>query len=148
MTLNKKQVVIIILGIFSILIVFFAPYGYAIDNGPGPNMLMAFLWDNSEYYGFRLLESLEYFPYYLMRIVVLYELLKFFQEKASKKKVIISGIICELIPLLLSIPGALFLSPEGEGYIPIMFSIPILLLFVVPSVVIFPFCTKDKETGY
>ena len=48
MTLNKKQVVIIILGILSILIVFFVPYGYHIDNGPGPNMLMAVFWDNSE----------------------------------------------------------------------------------------------------
>lgn len=145
MTLNKKQVVIIILGIFSILIVFFTPYGYSIDLGPGPNMLMAFFWDNSESFGFRLLESLEYFPYYLMRIVVLYELLKFFQEKASKKKVIIAGIICELIPLFLTIPGAIFLSSDGENYIPIMISIPILLLFVVPSVLLFPFSTKDRR---
>ncbi|MHA1932983.1 MAG: hypothetical protein ACW96X_10605 [Promethearchaeota archaeon] len=148
MTPNKKQVVVIILGIFSILIVFFAPYGYSIDLGPGPNMLLAFFWDNSEYYRFRILASLEYFPYYLMRIVVLYELLKFFQEKASKKKVIIAGIICELIPLLLTIPGALFLSSDGENYLPIMISIPILLLFVVPSVVLFPLSTKTKEIGY
>ncbi len=145
MTINRKQVVIIILGILSILIVCFAPYGYAIDNGPGPDLLLAFFWEFSERYGFHLFESLEYFPYYLMRIVVLYELLKFFQERASKKKVIIAGIICELIPLILSIPGALFLSPEGEGYIPIMISIPILLLFVVPSVVLFPDSTNDKE---
>lgn len=148
MTINRKQVVIIILGILSILIVCFAPYGYSIDLGPGPDLLLAFFWEFSERYGFHLFGPLEYFPYYLMRIVVLYELLKFFKEKASKKKVIIATIICELIPLLLSIPAALFLSPDGENYMAIMFSIPILLLFVVPSVVLFPDSTNNKEIGY
>ncbi len=145
MTINKKQVVVIILGIFSILIVFFAPYGYHIDLGPGPNVLMAVFWDFSDYIGFQILASLEYFPYYLFRIVVLYELLRFFQEKASKKKVIIAAIVSELIPLIISIPGALFLNSEGENYIPIMISIPILLLFVLPSVMLFSFKTKNKQ---
>ncbi len=55
----------------------------------------------------------------------------------SKKKAIIMAIVSELVPLLFAIPGALFLSSDGENYIPITISIPILLLFF--SVLIFSF---------
>lgn len=71
--------------ILSIIIVFFAPYGYHIDIGPGPDNLLAIVWDISEYFGFQILESLEYFPYYIFRIVVLYEIVRFFQEKISER---------------------------------------------------------------
>jgi len=134
---DKKRIIIIICGILSIIIVFFAPYGYHIDLGPGPNNLMAIVWDISEYFGFQIFESLEYFPYYIFRIVVFYEILRFFQEKISGKRLILMGIICELIPLLISIPGVIFLNSEGENYIPIMISIPILLIFDVILVQLF-----------
>ena len=39
------------------------------------------------------------------------------------------GIIGELIPLLISIPGVLILNEDGENYIPIMISIPSFLIF-------------------
>lgn len=82
---------------------FFAPYGYHIDIGPGPDNLMAIVWDISEYFGFQILES--------------------------RKGLVLMGIICELIPLVISIPGVIFLNSEGETYIPIMISIPTLLIF-------------------
>ncbi|MEE9378635.1 MAG: hypothetical protein V3V33_11450 [Candidatus Lokiarchaeia archaeon] len=129
MALDKKRIIIIVLGILSIIIVFFAPYGYHIDIGPGLDNLMAIVWNISEYFGFQILESLEYVPYYFFRIVVLYEIFRFFQEKISRKRLVLMGIICELIPLLVSIPGVIFLNSEGENYIPIMISIPTLLIF-------------------
>ena len=114
--------------IFFLLVVLIIPYGYHIDLGPGPNGLFSVLWDSSDHYGLRLFASLEYFPYYLFRFIVFYVVIKYINNKSSKKRLLLYGLIAELIPLLISIPGALFLNPEGENYIPIMISIPILLL--------------------
>jgi hypothetical protein len=128
------------------IIVFLVPYAYHIDNGPGPNMTMAILWDVSNYYGFQVLQSLQYFPYYILRIIVLYEIFRLFQEKVSRKKLIIIAIISELIPLILTIPGVLILNSEGEGYVPVMISIPMLLLFVAFLVTLFPRINQIKLT--
>lgn len=145
MTFDKKRVIIVILEVLSIIIVFFVPYGYHIDLGPGPNMIMAILWDFSENVGFHFLEALEYFPLYLFRIVVLYEILRYFQEKISRKKLIIMGIINELIPLIISIPGSLILNSEGENFLPIMINFPVLLLFVTFIVILFPHINENRN---
>ncbi len=138
MVFDKKKFIIIILGILSIIIVFLAPYGYHIDLGPGPNSITAMIWEYSTYYSFRYLSPLRYYvQFYIFRIVVLYYIFRFLQEKVSIKRVIIVGIISEVIPLILSIPGALILNSEGDNLMPIVISIPILLLFNVLVVYIF-----------
>ena len=144
MILELKKKIQIILGVIFILIVLIAPYGYHIDLGPGPNGIFAIIWDIQVYYGFQIFESLEYFPYYIFRFVVLYEVFKFFREKISKKRFLIFGFIAEMIPLLISIPGVLFLSPEGENYIPIMISIPTLLLFCIVIVYFWSFNNENN----
>jgi len=142
--LELKKYTQVILEILFILIVLLAPYGYHIDLGPGPNGIFAILWDIQAYYGFQIFESLEYFPIYIFRFVVLYEVFRFFREKISKKRFLLFGFIAEMIPLLISIPGVLFLSPEGENYIPITISIPILLVFCI---VVVYFWSFNKENN-
>jgi len=139
----KKRIRIILVILF-ILIVFLAPYGYHIDLGPGPNGIFAILWDMQVYYGFQIFESLEYFPYYIFRFVVLYEVFRFFSEKISKKRFLLFGFISDMIPLLISIPAVLFLSPEGENYIPIMISIPVLVLFCIVVVLSWSFSNESN----
>ena len=140
--LELKKQIQIISEILFILIVLIAPYGYHIDLGPGPNGIFAILWDIQASYGSQIFESLEYFPFYLFRFVFLYEVFRFFREKISKKCFLLFGFVAEMIPLLISIPGVLFLSPEGENYIPIMISIPILLVFCI---VVAYFWSFNKE---
>ena len=140
----KKRIRIILVILF-ILIVFLAPYGYHIDLGPGPNGIFAILWDIQVYYGFQIFESLEYFPSYIFRFVVLYEVFRFFNEKISKKRFLLFGIIADvMIPLLIFIPAVLFLSPEGENYLPIMISIPILLAFCIVVVLSWSFSKESN----
>ena len=54
----------------------------------------------------------------------------------KSKRVIFHSLIAEFIPILFNIPAALFLSPEGEGYIPIMIPLPFLLVYVILLIVI------------
>lgn len=143
MSFDKERALKIIVIMLSILVVFFAPYGFHLDWGPGPNNIMAILWDISEYFGFQIFESLEYFIYYFFRIVVLYEIIRFLLEKISQKRLILMSGIAELIPLLISIPGALILNSEGENYIPIIISIPTLILFVLLLVWIFSYIKRE-----
>jgi hypothetical protein len=124
--LNKKLNIIIL--IIFLLVILIAPYGYHIDLGPGPNGLFSILWEISVYYGFRIFESFEYFPYYIFRFVIFHQLFKLLHNKNTKKRFLFYGVINELILLFLSLIGVIFISPEGENFIPIMINIPILLV--------------------
>lgn len=131
---SPVRLIIIILGI---VIVFILPYGYHVDLGPGPSGFMAITWELPEfpvyqdYSGIMLLTSLEYFIYYLYRLVVLYAIWKTSLGLMKPKRLVTHGLASELVPVLISIPGALFLNSEGENYIPIMIPIPFLFLYCV-----------------
>ena len=134
---TKNQYLLIFIGFLSLIIIFLTPYGFHIDLGPGPNSLMAILWEYRDLEVFSWFTVLEYFPYYIFRFITLYYIIKYITSVVSKKKAIMMAIVSELIPLLLSIPGALFLNSDGENYIPITISIPILLIYNL--IVIFTF---------
>ncbi len=102
------------------------------DLGPGPNGFFAILWEIPDGQDIMILTAFEYFPYYLYRLVVLNALWKFTLGKMSRKRFMCHGIVAEIIPVLFSIPGVLFLNSEGENFIPI--SIPILLMFTALAV--------------
>lgn len=116
------------------IIVFLLPYGYLIDLGPGPNGFWAILWERPEFVsGTQLFwfEAFEYFIYYIYRLVVLNALWKYSLGKMTPRRLLRHGIISELIPILISIPGVLILDESGHNYIPIMIPIPFLLLYCV-----------------
>ncbi|GAH15658.1 unnamed protein product, partial [marine sediment metagenome] len=115
MTLNRKNMIDILLIIISIIIVLLAPFGYHIDLGPGPNSVTAILWDYSTYYSFRYFVALQYYvEFYIFRFVILLALIGFLSLNLSRKWLLLIGIIGELIPLILSIPASLILNSEGE----------------------------------
>ncbi len=124
-----------IIIVLAIIVVFIFPYGYHVDLGPGPGGFMAITWELPEfqilpeYPGIMPFTALEYFIYYLYRLVVLNAIWKFSLGKIKSKRLMTHGLVSELIPILISIPGALFLNSEGENFIPIMIPIPFLLLF-------------------
>lgn len=142
--LTKNQYLLILFGILSLLVILLTPYGFHIDNGPGPNSLMAILWEYWDLDVFRWFTVLEYFPYYIFRFVALFYVMRYIMGTVSKKKAIMMSIVSELISLLISIPGALFLNSDGEGYIPVMISIPILLLYNL--ILIFSFSNIKLNT--
>ena len=146
MTLNRKNLIILLIIIVSILIVLLAPFGYHVDLGPGPNSITAMLWEYSTYYSFRYLMALKYYPqFYIFRIVILYAIIRFLGEKLSRKWLIILGIIGELIPLILSIPASLILNSDGDNLFSIIISIPILLVFVIIVALIYPKLYTESE---
>ena len=136
---NRKSLIILFLLIFSLLIIFLAPFGYHIDLGPGPNTITAILWDYSTEYSFRYLVALRYYvEFYFFRFVVLFGIVRFLQGKMLKKWLIILALIAELIPLIISIPASLILNSHGDNLTPIIISIPILLIFVIVVAMFFP----------
>lgn len=135
----RKSLINTVLIITSLLIIFFAPFGYHVDLGPGTNSIMAIVWDYSFEYSFRYLLVLRYFvEFYFFRLVVLIAIIFYLIGKLSKRWIIILAFIAELIPLILSIPASIFLNSQGENLYPIVISIPILLIFVIILVIIHP----------
>ncbi|MFX0002145.1 MAG: hypothetical protein ACFE9C_03655 [Candidatus Hodarchaeota archaeon] len=126
---SKNQNKLIIIGLISLLIVILTPYGFDLDIGPGPNRLLAILWEYFALVVIRWFTVLIYFPYYFFRFITLYYIIRYIMGKVTKKKAIIMSIICELIPLTFTIIGLIFPDPTGEPYINTVIPIPIFLLY-------------------
>ncbi len=138
--------------VIAIIIVFVFPYGYHVDLGPGPNGFMAILWELPEfqvlpeYPGIMPLTALEYFIYYLYRIVVLNAIWKFSLGKMKPRRLMTHGMLAELIPILISVPGILILDPSGHNYIPIMIPIPFLVIYCGLLVIYHRYLGKTKNS--
>jgi hypothetical protein len=133
----KKRTILTYIILLTIIIVFLTPFGYHIDLGPGPNSIIAIIWDYSTEYNIRYFVPLRYyFEYYIFRIVLLFVMIGFLLWKISKKWVLITAGIAELIPLILSIPASIFLNSQGENSSPIIIPIPILLVFITTLIFI------------
>jgi hypothetical protein len=124
---SGMRTIMILVGI---LVVFVLPYGYHVDLGPGPNGFMAISWELPMNGHLMPFSALEYFIYYLYRLVVLRAIWRLSLGKIGPKRVMFHGLIAEHIPIRISIPGMLFLNTDGENYIPIMIPLPFLLIYV------------------
>ncbi|MFW9827990.1 MAG: hypothetical protein ACFFEY_10375 [Candidatus Thorarchaeota archaeon] len=135
--LVENKFMIILIGIMSLLILLLTPYGIDIDLGPGPNRLLAILWELLIFDVFSWFTAFEYFPIYFFRFIAAYYVIRYISGAVSRKKAIIMSVVSELIPLIILIPGVLILDPSGHNYLPIMIPIPILLLYNLSLIFIF-----------
>ncbi|MHA2037500.1 MAG: hypothetical protein ACW98X_13780 [Promethearchaeota archaeon] len=133
MPLSNQRLKIIIIGILSILVVFFLPFGYHVDLGPGPDGLISMVWDvplEPSWYTIRFFIAFQYlFAYCFFRLFFLLEIFLFFIGKFNKIRFILVGVISEIIPLMISIPALFILNSEGENLIHIIWPLPFLLIF-------------------
>jgi hypothetical protein len=130
------------------IFVFLVPYAYHIDLGPGPDSLVAMLWDlrfDTPVPFYIVLRTLEiFFEYNFVRILFLIVFFIFLSGKLHEKFVIIAGFITELAILIISLPRFYILNPQGDNLFPILIPIPTLL--VINILVVFMLKkVKNKE---
>ncbi len=128
-----KRSISIIIIIFTILVVFFLPFGIHIDLGPGPNSIISMIWEvpiNPAWYSIRFFSAFQYyFQFCFFLLVFVLSIFLLIIGKYNKKLFILSGAISELIPLSLSLPALFILNSQGENLFPIIFPIPLLMIF-------------------
>ena len=111
----------------------FVPFGYHVDLGPGPNSILAMIWEvplEPAWFSIRFFSALQYqFEYCFFRFFFLLEIFLFFLGKFNKIRFILVGIISEMIPLMISILAMFILNSQGDNLIPIIFPIPFLMIF-------------------
>jgi hypothetical protein len=126
-----KQYISIIIGILTILVVFFLPFGIHIDLGPGPNSIVSIVWEvplTPAWYSIRFFSAfLYYFEYSFFRLFFVVYVILLMIGKFNKKRFILIGLISELIPLALAIPSTFILNVQGDNLHAIIYPIPILM---------------------
>ena len=123
-----------LIGILTILVVFFLPFGIMIDLAPqGANSIVSMIWEvhiRPASYSIRFFSPfLYYFDYIFFRLIFVVYVILFMIGKFNKKRFILIGLISELIPLALAIPSTLILNIQGDNLHPIIYPIPILMIF-------------------
>ncbi|MFW9819551.1 MAG: hypothetical protein ACFFE5_08065 [Candidatus Thorarchaeota archaeon] len=134
---SKNKNKLFIIGIITLLVVILTPYGFDLDIGPGPNRLLAILWEYFALAVIRWFTVFTYLPFYFFRFISLYYIIRYIMGTISKKKTIIISTLCEVIPLTFTIIGLIFPDPSGEPYINTVIPIPILLLYNLILIFIF-----------
>ncbi|MFW9969141.1 MAG: hypothetical protein ACFFDF_02995 [Candidatus Odinarchaeota archaeon] len=128
-----KRYITIIIGLFTILVVFFVPFGIHIDLGPGPNSIVSMIWEvpmTPAWYSIRFFSAfLYYFDYIFFRLIFVVYIIRLIIGKFNKKQFILIGLISELIPLVMAIVSTFILNEHGDNLHPIIYPIPILMIF-------------------
>ncbi len=131
-----KRNISIIIGILTILVVFFLPFGIMIDLAPqGPNSIVSMIWEvplNPAWYSIRFFSAFQfYFEFCVFRLIfVIYVFLIIVGKyNYNKKWFILSGAFSELIILVLSIPRIFIRNSQGDNLFVIIFPIPFLMIF-------------------
>ena len=149
----------LVIGIIFALLVFSLPFGYGLDLGPGPDNVRALIWEYIDapwFSGFRIvsvgtfLTSLLYtFP----RFIFLYQIIRFYLNKVSRKSLVLTGTASELFPPLVSavrIVGWLLgwtqpPPPLSDHWFPIYVPIPLLLILGLVLVFVLPPRTASSD---
>ena len=128
-----KKIQSVLVAIIISIFVFLVPYAYHIDLGPGPDSLVAMLWDlrfDTPEPFYILLRPFEFFfEYHFVRILFMIAFFMFLVGKINTKYILLMGIVTELVVLIISIPRFYILNSEGDNLYPILIPIPTLLVF-------------------
>jgi hypothetical protein len=128
-----NRILAIIIGILTIIIVFFIPFGIHIDLGPGPNSIVSMVWEvplSPAWYSIRFFSAFQYYlQFCFFRLFFVFSVYRLIIGKYNRKWFILSGVISELIPLTLSIPALFILNAHGDNLLTIIFPIPSLMIF-------------------
>ena len=115
---NNSKILLVPIGILSVIVVLFLPFGIHIDLGPGSNSIVSMVWEiplEPSWYSIRYFSAFQYFLIYcFFRLVFFLEIGLLFVGRYNKQRFFLIGLISELIPLGLSIPAALILNSQGE----------------------------------
>ena len=140
------------IGIVMTSLVFFLPFSYVLDLGPGPDYIKALVWEYTDdpwCSGFRIVSAgtfLVSLLFTLPRFIFLYQMIRYYLSKTTKRPLILTGIASELFPPLVSavrIAGWLLgwtqpPPPLSDHWFPIYVPIPLLLIFGLGLVFVLP----------
>jgi hypothetical protein len=117
-----------------IILALVLPFAIRVDIGPGPNSIRAMIWDyieSSWYSGFRFWNPLDAFPYTFLRLLFAVYLARFCLGMSNARNAIITGIIAELQPIIVSAPLVYLINWSGDPLVPLYIPLPIMFIFGV-----------------
>ena len=142
----------LIIGITMTVLAFLLPFGYRLDLGPGPDSVMALIWEYIEapwqsgfwfvQVGIFLTSTIYTFP----RFIFLYRMIQYYSLKIPRSSVIKTGILSEFFPALVSIILIIGWQlgwtqpppPLSDHWFPIYIPIPALLFIGLGFVYLSP----------
>jgi len=106
-----------------------------IDLGPGPNSIVAMVWEvplDPAWYSIRFFSAFRYyFIFCFFRLFFLVDIFLLIIRKFNKIRFLLIAFISEIIPLTISIPAMYILNAQGENLIAIILPIPTLFIFAL-----------------
>jgi hypothetical protein len=145
-TASKNSLSLLVIAMIMIILALLLPFAIRVDIGPGPDSIRAMIWDyieSSWYTGFRFWDPLDAFPYTFLRLVFAIYLARFCLGITTTRKMIISGIIAELQPIIMSAPLVYLIDWPGDPLVPLY--IPLPIMFILGMIIIILKNTQSRK---
>jgi hypothetical protein len=139
---SERRFIFWITAVFMIILALVLPFAFRVDIGPGPDSIRAMTWDyieSSWYTGIRLWNPLDTVPYAILRLIFAIYLARFILGTTTARNTILSGILAELQPIVVSAPLTYLIDWPGDPLVPLYIPLPIILMFGIILVLIFKF---------
>lgn len=136
---SERRFIFWITVVFMIILALVLPFAFRVDIGPGPDSIRAMTWDyieSSWFSGIRLWNPLDAVPYTFLRLVFAIYLARFILGSTTARKTILSGILAELQPIIVSAPLVYLIEWTGDPLVPLYIPLPIMLTFGIILVLI------------
>jgi hypothetical protein len=137
---SEHSLVLSVIAAAMIIMALVLPFAYRIDIGPGPDSIRAVTWDyieSSWYSGFRLWNPLDTLPYTVLRLVFALFLARLCLGFTTSRKTILTGILAELQPFVVSAPLVYSIDWPGDPLVPLYIPLPIMFILGMVLVLIF-----------
>jgi len=144
--ISESRLAFFVISVIMVILAAVLPFAYRIDIGPGPDSIRAVLWDyiESEWFsGFRLWNPLDTVPYTFLRFVFALYLARFCVGSATAKKVMLTGLLAELQPIIVSAPQVYLIDWAGDPLVPLYMPIPIMFTLGILLVLFLKHRHKD-----
>jgi hypothetical protein len=149
----------LVIGIALAILVFLLPFGYGLDLGPGPDCVRALIWEYIDapwFSGFRIVSMgtfLTSLLYAFPRFIFLYQIIRYYLNRTSRRPLILMGVASELFPPLLSAVRTVGWllgwtqppPPLSDHWFPIYVPIPLLLILSLVLVFVLPPRTASSD---
>jgi len=137
---SEHSLVLSVIAAVMIIMALVLPFAYRIGIGPGPDSIRAMTWDyieSSWYSGFRLWNPLGTLPYTVLRLAFALFLARLCLGFTTSRKTILTGILAELQPFVVSAPLVYSIDWPTDPLVPLYIPLPIMFILGMVLVLIF-----------
>ncbi len=152
MTSSRNTSMPVISSVLLLIGTVLLPYGYQETVGLGsanhlirwPFWVFIDSFYHTGFTGISVQEILEFTPFWIMRLILVYWVFRYYSGKVTRRQTLVVGIISEVLPLILTLPSYILSLMQASPFSSLILPIPTLLGLAVIFLYLIPYANHES----